>query len=350
MTLLILYLFLALGISFLCSILEAVLLSTTASYIEIKKMQNIAGAQLFAKLKENIDRPISAILSLNTIAHTIGAAGVGAQATTIFGDAWFGVISAVLTLLILVVSEIIPKTIGATFWKKLAFPAAYTIRFLMFIAYPLVLFSELITKLMPKNPDISSISREEIEAMSSIGAKEGILNKDEGNIILNAMRLNLKKVREIMTPRTVVLATPRNIKAAEFIQNRAYLEYSRIPVFRKNIDDTEAYVLKSDVLEKVARGEGDQPLYTIERTIKMVPETMNLRQLFEDMISENEHTALVVDEYGSMEGIVTLEDIIETLIGREIVDETDTNEDMQELARQQWQTKMNKIYPRFWKR
>lgn len=350
MTLLILYLLLALGISFLCSILEAVLFSTTASYIEIKRIQNLPGAHLFAKLKYNIDRPISAILSINTIAHTVGAAGVGAQATKIFGEVWFGVISAILTLLILVVSEIIPKTIGATFWKKLAIPSAYAIRVLMFIAYPLVIFSELITRLMPKNKDNSSISREEIEAMSSIGAKEGILFKDEGKIILNAMRLSMTRVKEIMTPRTVVLACPRTMKASDFIQNREYLEYSRIPVFYKNIDDTEAYVLKSDVLEKVARGEGKQPLSAIERKLKMVPESMNLRQLFEEMISENEHASLVVNEYGSMEGVVTLEDIIETLIGREILDETDTNADMQEVAREKWQRKMKNIYPRFWRR
>ncbi len=350
MTLLILYLFLALGVSFLCSILEAVMLSTTASFIEIKKMQNLKGAHLFSELKENIDRPISAILSVNTIAHTVGAAGVGAQATALFGETWFGIISAVLTFLILIVSEIIPKTIGATFWKKLALPSAYIIRVLMFIAYPLVLFAELITKLMPESDDSSSISREEIEAMSSIGAREGILFQDEGKIILNAMRLNMTKVKEIMTPRTVVVACPRNMKAADFINNREYLEYSRIPLYRKNIDDTETYVLKSDVLEMVAHGEGDKSLSTIERRIKMIPESMNLRELFEEMISENEHTSLVVDEYGAMEGIATLEDIIETLIGREIVDETDTNTDMQEVARQKWQMKMKKIYPRFWRR
>jgi len=350
MTLLILYLLLALGISFLCSILEAVLLSTTVSYIEIKRIQNQPGAYLFAKLKSNIDRPISAILSVNTIAHTVGAAGVGAQATTLFGEVWFGVISAVLTLLILVISEIIPKTIGATFWKKLAIPSAYTIRVLMFIAYPLVLFSDLITRMMPKNKDDSSISREEIEAMSTIGAKEGILYKDEGNIILNAMRLSLKRVKGIMTPRTVVVACPRTMKASDFVQNQKYLEHSRIPVFKKNIDDTEAYVLKSDVLEKVARGEGNQPLHNIERKIKLVPESMNLRQLFEEIIAENEHIALAINEYGAMEGIVTLEDIIETLIGREILDETETNADMQEVAREKWQKKMKTIYPRFWRK
>ncbi|PWD98181.1 CNNM domain-containing protein [Marinilabilia rubra] len=350
MTLLILYLLLALGVSFLCSILEAVLLSTTASYIEIKKMQNVAGAQLFSSLKENIDRPISAILSVNTIAHTIGAAGVGAQATSIFGEVWFGLISAILTLLILVLSEIIPKTIGATFWKRLAIPSGYVIRTMMFIAYPLVLFSELITRLMPKNKDDGSISREEIEAMSSIGAKEGILYQDEGKIILNAMQLNVKRVKEIMTPRTVMVASPRDMTANEFIEHHEYLEYSRIPVFKRNIDDTEAYVLKSDVLEKVAREQADDPLYLIERKIKMVPEAMNLRQLFEEMISENEHISLVVNEYGSLEGLVTLEDIIETLIGREIIDETDTYPDMQEVAREKWQRKMKKIYPRFWRR
>jgi CBS domain containing-hemolysin-like protein len=350
MTLLILYLLLALGVSFLCSILEAVLLSTTASYIEIKKMQNAPGAELFARLKSNIDRPISAILSVNTIAHTVGAAGVGAQAAIVFGEEWFGVISAVLTLLILIISEIIPKTVGATYWKNLAIPAGYIIRILMLIAYPLVIFSELITKLMPKNKYSSSISREEIEAMSSIGAKEGILYQNEGKIILNAMRLNVIRIKEIMTPRTVVVACPRQMTTTEFMEHPEYLEYSRIPVFNKNIDDTEAYVLKSDVLEKIARGEGNQPLYRIERKIKMVPETMNLRQLFEEMISENEHISLVVNEYGSMEGIVTLEDIIETLIGHEIVDEKDTNADMQEVAREKWQQKMKSIYPRFWKR
>ncbi len=350
MTLLIIYLVLALGVSFLCSILEAVLFSTTASYIEIKKMQNVAGAQLFADLKNNIDRPISAILSVNTIAHTVGAAGVGAQAVFVFGEAWFGLISAVLTLLILILSEIIPKTIGATYWRNLVIPSGYIIRVLMIVSYPLVIFSELITKLMPKSKHSSSISREEIEAMSSIGAKEGILYKDEGKIILNAMRLNLMRVKEILTPRTVVVACPRNMKAAEFIENQKYLVHSRIPVFRKNIDDTEAFVLKSDVLEMVAHGKGESPLMQVERKIKVIHENMNLRQLFEDMITENEHACLVVNEYGAMEGIVTLEDIIETLIGREIVDETDSHADMQELARERWQGKVKKIYPRFWRR
>ncbi len=349
MGLLILYLLLAIGVSFLCSIMEAVLLSTTTSYIEIKQLEAKPGAALLYKLKTNIDRPISAILSINTIAHTVGASGVGAQAVKIFGESYFGIISAVLTLLILFISEIIPKTIGANFWRSLAIPSAYIIRVMTFIAYPLVIISEFVTRLLPSGKHPESVSREEIQAISSLGAKEGVLEKDEGTIMFNAMRLNVIRAKEIMTPRTVVVACPKTLTFDDFLKNESYLEHTRIPVYDKKIDDTDEYVLKTDVLEKLARGQQHQSLATIARKIRVIPENMNIRDLFEEMITENEHISLVVNEYGSIEGIVSLEDIIETLIGREIIDEKDHDLDKQKAARAKWNRKLKIIYPRFWR-
>ncbi|MDA3881539.1 MAG: hemolysin family protein [Prolixibacteraceae bacterium] len=349
MALLLIYLLLAIGISFLCSIMEAVLLSTTASYIEIKQLEKKPGASLLYKLKTNIDRPISAILSINTIAHTVGASGVGAQAVKIFGETYFGIISAILTLLILFISEIIPKTIGANFWRNLAIPSAYIIRVMTVVAYPLVIVSEQITRLLPSGGHSESVSREEIQAISSLGAKEGILEKDEGAIMFNAMRLNVIRAKEIMTPRTVVIACPKELTFDDFLKNESYLEHTRIPVYDINIDDTEEYVLKTDVLEKLARGQKHQSLATIARKIRVIPENMNIRDLLEEMITENEHLALVVNEYGSIEGIVSLEDIIETLIGREIIDEKDHDLDKQMAARAKWNRKLKIIYPRFWR-
>jgi CBS domain containing-hemolysin-like protein len=349
MGLLILYLLLAIGVSFLCSIMEAVLLSTTTSYIEIKQLEKKPGAALLYQLKTNIDRPISAILSINTIAHTVGASGVGAQAVKIFGETYFGIISAILTLLILFISEIIPKTIGANFWRNLAIPSAYIIRVMTVVAYPLVIISEQITRLLPSGGHSESMSREEIQAISSLGAKEGVLEKDEGTIMFNAMRLNVIRAKEIMTPRTVVVACPKTLTFVDFLKNESYLEHTRLPVYDKNIDDTEEYVLKTDVLEKLARGQQHQSLVAIARKIRVIPENMNIRDLLEEMITENEHISLVVNEYGSIEGIVSLEDIIETLIGREIIDEKDHDLDKQMAARAKWNRKLKIIYPRFWR-
>lgn len=240
-----LYLFMALGISFTCSVLEAVLLSTPMSFITMKEQEGGGkSALLLKKYKQNIDKPISAILSLNTIAHTIGAAGVGAEAVKIFGQAYFGIISAILTILILVLSEIIPKTIGASYWRRLALFSAQVIRVFVYICYPLVLLSELITRIFsPKEKEVS-VSREEVSAMLTMGEEEGVFESNENKVIQNLIRLNNVKVKEVMTPRVVTAVAPEEMTLRDFYNEKSYRFYSRIPVYGDNKDYITGYVLR----------------------------------------------------------------------------------------------------------
>lgn len=227
MALLILYLLIALIISFVCSIMEAVLLSTPQSFLIVKHEKGNVWAKNFLDLKSNIDKPLSAILSLNTIAHTVvGAAGVGAQAVKVFGDAYFGIVSAILTILILVLTEIIPKTIGARFWRKLTKISSHVIRGMIFITYPLVLLSAIITRAISNGKSEYSTSREEISALASIGADEGIFMEKEYKIIQNLLRLKNVKVSEIMTPRVVVAVADENLHLSEFLKNKDFLKFS----------------------------------------------------------------------------------------------------------------------------
>ena len=342
MTLLLFYLFLALVVSFLCSIMEAVLLSTTHSFLKVKEENGNRAAKKFIKLKLNIDRPLSAILSLNTIAHTIGAAGVGAQATIVFGEAYFGVISAILTLLILVFSEIIPKTIGARYWRELAIASVSAISFTIFITYPLVIISSYITRLFSKKSNEQSISREEISTLAKIGEEEGIFGKKENKIIQNLIRLKSIRVSEIMTPRVVVSVADEKMTLRDFLSNKEFLRFSRIPVYLKNNENITGYVFRHEVFEKLAEEEVGLQLKNIRRNIVVVPESSPLFKVWETLLEKKEHIALIVDEYGGMDGIVTMEDIIETLLGFEIVDEKDTIADMRQYAKERWLLKQKK--------
>lgn len=336
MGLLIFYLLLAIGISFLCSVLEAVILSVTPSYIRINAEQGKKGSSLLRSLKEDIDRPLSAILTLNTIAHTVGAAGVGAQATAVFGEAYFGLISAVLTILILIFSEVIPKTIGARYWRQLAVPAARTIRVLVYILYPLVRISEVFTRIIIRKKRSQTITREEIAVLANLGAKEGVVREDEGRLIGNILRMKTLRVRDIMTPRPVVKAVNELITLKEFMKDKDIAQFSRIPVYTETIEDSTNYVLKTDVLQKLVDVKGSLRVQAIKRPAIIVPENLLIHKLFEQLLVKKEHIALVVDEYGGFEGIVTMEDIIETILGLEIQDETDAHTDMQKLAREKW--------------
>ena len=336
MELLFFYLFLALIISFLCSIMEAVLLSTTIPYLRVKEEEGSRSAKQFIKLKQNIDRPLSAILSLNTIAHTIGAAGVGAQATKVFGEVYFGLISAILTFLILVLSEIIPKTIGASYWRELVTFTGRAIKITIFITYPLVILFPYITKLFSKKENKQTISREEISALANIGTKEGIFVEKENKIIQNIIRLKRIRVSEIMTPRVVVSVADENMTLEEFLKNKEFLHFSRIPIFSENTDNITGYVIRQAVFEKLAENQVGLTLKNIKRNIVVVPESNPLFKVWETLLGKKEHIALIVDEYGGMDGIVTMEDIIETLLGIEIVDEKDTITDMQQHARERW--------------
>lgn len=334
MTLLFLYLLLALSISFMCSIMEAVLLSTPQSYIMTKKESR--WSKKFLLFKKNIDKPLSAILTLNTVAHTVGAAGVGAQATIVFGEAYFGLVSAVLTILILVLTEIIPKTIGANYWKKLITIAAIIIQIMIFITYPLVILSALITRMFTGNAHGLATSREEISAMASIGADQGIFSQKEHIIIQNIIKLKNVKVSAIMTPRVVLAIADENLPISIFLQSKHYLKFSRIPVYSENEDQITGYVFRQTVFEKLAEDQHDMKLKDIRRDIVIVHNSKTLFTVWENLLERREHIALVVDEYGGVDGIVTMEDIIESMLGLEIIDEKDTVADMQSYARERW--------------
>jgi len=336
------YLFLALVVSFLCSIMEAVLLSTPNSFLIVKFEKGNLWAKTFIDLKNNIDKPLSAILSLNTVAHTVGAAGVGAQAVKIFGEASFGIVSAILTILILVITEIIPKTIGARYWRNLAKISSYIIKGMIIITYPLVVVSALITKMISKNRPEQTTSREEIAALASIGTDEGVFTEKEHKIIQNLLRLKNLKVKEIMTPRVVVAVADEKLFLEEFLKNKDYLKFSRIPIYSKNDENITGYVFRQAVFEKLAEDRHELRLKDIKREIVIVPNSIVLYALWEKLLEKKEHIALIVDEYGGLDGIVTMEDIIETLLGLEIIDEKDTITDMQKYARDRWNERQAK--------
>jgi CBS domain containing-hemolysin-like protein len=339
MGLLLFYLLLAIGFSFLCSVLEAVILSVTPSFVRIKVAQKKPGANLLKSLKDHIDRPLSAILTLNTIAHTIGAAGVGAQAVAVFGEVYFGLISAVLTLLILIFSEVIPKTIGARYWRQLALPSARIMKVLIYVLYPLVIVSDFFTKLFIQKKNPQSVTREEIEVLTNLGTREGVFEEDEGKLITNVLSLKKIRVKEIMTPRTVVIAAQENMTLNDFFKNDEFKQFSRIPVFSESMDDCNSFVLKTDVLQELVQGHDNMILRDIKRPMIIIPENLFISKLFDKLIRKHEHIAMIVDEYGGFEGLATIEDIIETILGLEILDETDVYLDMQELARERWKIK-----------
>lgn len=342
MGLLLFYLALALCVSFLCSIMEAVLLSLSASYVaRLEHDKPELGVKL-KKFKDNIDKPLAAILSLNTIAHTVGAAGVGAEATDLFGDAYIGVISAILTFLILVLSEIIPKTLGAAYWRQLTPFVATALEITTWIMWPLVKMAEILTSLMTKNKPKKSVHREEFIALAELGSKEGIFHKYESRVLQNLFFLRDIRTKDIMTPRTVVYALPENENAAKVIAESGRLYFSRIPVYGEDLDDIKGFVLKSEIFQ-AAQEKPDTLLKDLCRPIVVIPDKLTLHHLFEQMMNESTHIALVVDEYGGTEGVVTMEDFIETLLGLEIVDEVDKVEDMQEIARKQWERRAQRV-------
>ncbi|HPR33026.1 MAG TPA: CNNM domain-containing protein, partial [Prolixibacteraceae bacterium] len=304
------YLFLALFVSFLCSIMESVLLSTPRSFLIVKHDEGQEWAKSFIDLKINIDKPLSAILSLNTVAHTIGAAGVGAQAVKVFGEASFGLVSALLTILILVLTEIIPKTIGARYWRTLTKVSYYSIKTMIVVTYPLVVLSALITRIISRHREGQSTSREEIAALATIGANEGLFSTKENKIIQNILRLKNIKVADIMTPRVVVAVADEHLPLNEFLKNKDYLKFSRIPVYSDNKDNITGYVIRQKVFECLAEDQHSLMLRDIKREIYAAPGSMVLFTLWERLLEKKEHIALIVDEYGGLEGIVTMEDLV----------------------------------------
>lgn len=333
MGLILLYFLGALSLSFLCSVLEAVLLSTPMSYISMRENQGSKTATLMKQYKNNVDRPVGAILSLNTIAHTIGSAGVGAESIKIFGEQYFGLISAILTLLILVLSEIIPKTIGASYWRSLALPSTRIIRVLILITYPLVLLSELITKVFTPRGNQASMSREEVSAMVDVGTTEGIFRESESRLIKSCIALSGVKARQIMTPSIVVESACQDLTVKDFQAKQSW-SFSRIPVYAGDKDYITGYVLKDAVLKLLSEDQFHVKLSDLKRPILTFREEESVFQIWEKMLEKREHISVIIDEYGGLRGLVTMEDIIETMTGVEIVDEDDVAVDMQALAKE----------------
>lgn len=343
MTLLLFYLFVALLVSFLCSVLEAVLLSSSPTFIEMKINEQKKYANKFKSFKIDIDKPISAILSINTIAHTVGAAGVGAQAIKVFGEEHFAVISAILTFLILFFSEIIPKTIGAVYWKNLLPFSTFSIQLMIYITYPLVYLSNFISYFFSGGKHSTSISREELSAINMLGAKEGIIDEHESKIIHNLFRLKSIRIKEIMTPRTVFFAAEENENILDFFKENSKMQFSRIPIYSETIDNITGYVLKTSILENIANSKTDLTLKEIKREALFTPENLSIPRLFEKLIQHKEHIAIIIDEYGGVEGLISMEDIIETILGLEITDESDKLVDLQQYARDKAKSKINKM-------
>ncbi|MDG3583260.1 hemolysin family protein [Galbibacter pacificus] len=352
MGLLIFFALISIFFSFLCSVLEAVFLSVTPTYINVKKQEGKAYAFTLEKLKHDVDKPLIAILTINTIAHTVGAILVGVQAEklpydiNIYGVNFVGIVSAIMTFLILVLSEIIPKTIGATYWRQLTNFTSKTLTIMIFVLKwtGIIWVLQLTTKVVGgKDAHGSVFSREDFTAMADIAHEEGVFKESESTMIKNLMRFDQILAKDIMTPRTVMKAASEDTSIETFFEKNPKLRFSRIPVYKNNVDNITGFVLKDQVLEAMIDGSGKEKLSTLRRDILVTKRSIPLPELFQKFIRNQDHIALVVDEYGSISGLVTMEDIIETMLGLEIVDESDNVEDLQLLARRNWQIRAERM-------
>lgn len=320
------------------------MLSLRPSYITMLEQKNAQKAALLKKLTGNLDRPLAAILTANTIAHTVGAAGVGAQAAVVFGNQYLGLTSAVLTLLILVFSEIIPKTIGATYWQALAPAFGLLVHWMTIGLMPLVWLSERLTRLISRSDaSVFTFSRDEMKAMVKIGEQEGLLDPKESKIVSNLMKLHKISIESIMTPRSVVYTAAADLTVKKFFEQHGNAPFSRIPIYTTDQDEMVGYVLKTDILLEQAKDNFDAKISDYKRDCIMLPDSLTAFHAYERMMHEKSHIALVVDEYGTVRGLLSLEDIVETIIGLEITDEMDAVEDMQDLAHQRWKERMMAI-------
>ncbi|MEM6895502.1 MAG: hemolysin family protein [Bacteroidota bacterium] len=363
MGLLLFYAFISIFFSFLCSILEAVLLSITPTYLNVKKQEGKEYAAQLEALKKDVDKPLIAILTLNTIAHTVGAILVGVQAKvaylelygtqtrSIFGiefteDLMVGVVSTIMTILILVASEIIPKTIGATYWKQLSNFTAKALNIMVFILKwtGLLWLLQLFTKLIGKKGHHGSVlSREDFTAMTDIAHEEGVFEESESKVIKNLLRFDEILAKDVMTPRTVMKIASEETSIQQFFDENRPLRFSRIPLFKERADNITGFFLKDELMEAIINKQGKEPLSTLKREILVTNRTKPIPDLFEKFVEQRNHISLVVDEYGSVSGLVTMEDVIETLLGLEIMDESDNVEDLQVLARRNWKTRAKRL-------
>lgn len=363
MGVLLFYAFVSIFFSFLCSILEAVLLSITPTFINIKKQEGKEYAAELELLKKDVDKPLIAILTLNTVAHTVGAILVGVQAKVAYADLYgtstrtflglkftedlmVGVVSTLMTILILVASEIIPKTIGATYWKQLANFTAKALKVMVFalkwtgLLWILQLFTKLIGK---KGHHGSVLSREDFTAMTDIAHEEGVFQESESKVIKNLLKFDEILAKDIMTPRTVMKIASEETTIQDFFEANRPLRFSRIPLYKDRMDNITGYFLKDELMEAIINKNGEQAVSTLKREILVTDRTKPIPELFEKFVAQREHVSLVVDEFGSVSGLVTMEDVIETLLGLEIMDESDNVEDLQVLARKNWEGRAKRL-------
>jgi CBS domain containing-hemolysin-like protein len=347
MGLLILYATLAIFFSFLCSILEAVLLSITPTFIRIKKKEGKAYATTLTHFKNDIDKPLIAILTLNTVAHTVGAILVGVQAEKVFGGGGnsVGIVSAVMTLAILILSEIVPKTIGATYWQSLGKFTVICLKILLFpLKYTGILWLMMLTtKLIGKSAHVSTMSKDEFLAITDAAEEEGFFEEKETTVIKNLLVFKSVEAKDVMTPFSVATIEDESTSIEDFHRANKNLKFSRIPVYKGKPNNITGFVLKDDILEEMIDERGPEPLSILTRDVFITNPNTPIPELFEIFIKRKAHISIVADQYGNTIGLVTMEDIIETLLGLEIMDENDNIEDMQLMARQNWEKRAKKL-------
>ena len=351
MTALLLYFALSIIVSFFCSMWEAVLLSNTPSYVGRMQSEKPGIGHFLTKMKEDIDKPLSAILTLNTFAHTVGALGVGVQAGKIFGTTqisflginmtYESIIAGTMTLAILIVSEIIPKTLGAVWWQQLTPFTVNSLRILVVVLAPFVWMSKGITRMVKTERGRSVFSRADFAAMADVGLQSGALDREEKSIIQNLLRLENLKVRDIMTPRSVIVTVDETLRMDEIYKEVRPMVFSRIPVYNENPDNITGVILKDNLLENLAQDKHSVKASEIKRNILFVNDNYTVAKLMDTLILNREHLAMVEDDFGSVVGLVTMEDLFETLLGLEIVDESDKVEDLQKLALEKWKKRMD---------
>lgn len=337
MTLLVVYIVGALSLSFLCSMLEAVLLSITPAWAAQLEQEGSSVAVHLKDMKARVDRPLAAILSLNTVSHTLGAAGAGGEAQRLWGSDALAIVSVLMTLLILIASEIVPKTLGALYWRQLTPFTVQALRFLIVIQLPLIWLSEKIGQsLKSQDEEGDHVSRNEMAALAQLGQEQGVFDERESRILQNLMGMSELRTRDIMTPRTVMFALPTTTSVREFVERRDAMQFSRVPIYGQNVDDVRGYVLKNDVYLRALKHDEGRTLADLARPHLVVPESLPVPELFERMLDKREHIAVVVDEYGGVDGVVTMEDVLETLLGMQIVDEADRVKSLRQMARAKW--------------
>ena len=336
------YFFLALGVSFLCSLLESIILSITHSHVAVLAKTGSKSGRLLENMKENINKPLAAILTVNTVANVVGAAGVGAQAMKLFGSEWVAILSGLLTLCILIFSEIIPKTLGTVYWRPLAGPAVYMIRGLIYLTYPFVFLSNYFSKIFTSANHQQKVSRQEVVAMAEMGEDEGSIREKESDIIENLLNLNDVVAEDVMTPRSVIFALQKDSTVGDVVGEHTPIAFSRIPIFDKDMDDILGFIHRYDLVNKQAEDQFHIKMKDILEPIHTVKQEDSIASILDEFVRRRQQIFMVIDEFGTTTGLITLEDAIETLLGVEIVDEHDSVVDMRKLATEKFRSKRGK--------